>query len=95
MRLLQNTAGIELRLSTAAKRRPYKPKRGSHPQSEVRQADFTGKQFRHNGDPERKHEENVRYADVVAARQLVRLTAYLIRTEADRKHHRGKTEENH
>lgn len=63
--------------------------------SEVRKADLSGKQLGNDGDPERQNEEDVRDADVVAARQLVWLSADLIHVESNRKHHSGQTEQDH
>jgi len=63
--------------------------------SEVRQADFARKELRDNSYPQREHKEDVRDADMVAARQLVRLSADLIHVEADRKHDGCHAEQHH
>ena len=61
----------------------------------MRQTDFSGKQFRDDSDPESKDEEDIGYADLVAARKLVRLATDLVHVETDREHDRGQTEHDH
>lgn len=63
--------------------------------SEVRQAHLSSKQLGNDCNPQRQNEEDVRDSDVVAARQLIRLSADLIHVESNGKHHSRQTEQNH